>query len=135
MIVPNAHRRGRAGSSPTSRSLTRSRPSPLSRNRYSDSGEITYGGFDTPRSNLSPSTGSKKLPAGIDVLDRRSAPHSGLGERSAGLPFESVAITRRRGSTARIAWMPLPVPMSSADHRPADGEVSERDEGRWTPAT
>jgi hypothetical protein len=51
-----------AGRPRTITSLTRSRPSPLSRNIRLDSGEITYGGFATTRSNRSPATGSRRLP-------------------------------------------------------------------------
>ena len=46
---------------------------PLSRNRYALSGETTYGGLATTRSNCSPPTGSKKLPARVSTL---SAPLS-----------------------------------------------------------
>jgi hypothetical protein len=41
---------------------------PPSRNRYALSGETTYGGFATTRSNRSPSTGSKKLPSRVSTL-------------------------------------------------------------------
>ena len=52
----------------TTCSETASPRMPLSRNRYALSGETTYGGFATTRSNCSPSTGSKKLPSRVSTL-------------------------------------------------------------------
>ena len=57
-----------AGVARTTCSETASPDMPPSRNRYVVSGETTYGGLATTRSNCSPSTGSKKLPARVSTL-------------------------------------------------------------------
>ena len=57
-----------AGVARTTCSETASPRMPPSRNRYALSGETTYGGFATTRSNCSPSTGSKKLPSRVSTL-------------------------------------------------------------------
>jgi hypothetical protein len=41
---------------------------PPSRNRNAVSGDTTYGGFATTRSNSSPATGSKKLPSRVSTF-------------------------------------------------------------------
>ena len=60
--------RGTAGAVRTTCSETASPRMPPSRKRKVLSGETTYGGFATTRSNCSPSTGSKKLPCRVSTL-------------------------------------------------------------------
>jgi hypothetical protein len=75
---------------------------PLSRNRYARSGEITYGGFATTRSNCSPSTGSKKLPWRSSTFWTPLSAALNAACASA-LGFTSVATTRSECAASRIA--------------------------------
>ncbi len=123
------------GAALTTSSETASPRMPLSRNRYALSGETTYGGFATTRSNCSPSTGSKKLPARVSML---SAPLSAAlnAAKASARGFTSVATTRSACAASRIAWIPFPVQRSSA-RSPCPRMVrwASATDGRWTPGT
>ena len=101
------------GSDSSSSSLTRSRPRPLSRKMRSFSGEIAKGGFETTRSKRSPATGSRKLPSRSSTL---SAPFSAQlnSANASARSLTSVATTAPACLAASTAWIPLPVPTSSA---------------------
>ena len=77
------------------------------------SGETTKGGFETTRSNRSPSTGSKKLPRRTSTFARPlSAALKAVYATARSLT--SVATTCFACRAASTAWIPEPVPTSSA---------------------
>ena len=129
MIVPNPSSSRNPGSSPTSRSLTRSRPRPLSRNTYAVSGEITYGGLQTTSPNVSPATGSKKLPGRNSMLSTSLRAAFSAAKASA-RSLTSVATTLlgvARGEQ-RLDAAAGPDVERRPDRAP-DGEVGQRQ--RW----
>ena len=77
------------------------------------SGETTYGALHVIRSNVSPATGSNRLPSRTSRLSIPfSAAFSAVNATARG--FRSVAITWSLCRAASSACAPLPVPMSSA---------------------
>ena len=119
----------------TTSSDTPSPRMPPSRNRYAVSGETTYGGFATTRSNCSPATGSKKLPALVSTLSTPFSTALSLVYASARW-FTSVATTCSACAASRIAWIPLPVQRSSARSPPRRTvRWARATDGRCTPGT
>ena len=127
----SATRTRRAQATPARRrttcSDTASPRRPPSRKRNALSGETTYGGFATTRSNCSPSTGSKKLPSRVSTLP---TPLSAMlkSAYASARALTSVATTLFACAARRIAWMPLPVQevertLAGAAH----GHVRKRD--------
>ena len=112
-ICANAPSSRNAGACSTTWRETVSPSRPLSRKRNADSGEITYGGLQVTSPKRRPSTGSKKLPSRSSTF---STPLSWAlnAANSSARAFTSVATTRALCRAARIAWMPQPVPTSSA---------------------
>ena len=85
-------RRGAAAASRTTRSESWSPGRPPSRYCQRRSGEITYGALQVMRSNVSPATGSKRLPSRVSTL---SIPFRAalICVKASARAFTSVAIT------------------------------------------
>ena len=97
----------------TTRSESSSAGSPPSRYCQRDSGETTYGALHVIRSNVSPATGSKRLPSRTSTLSSSfNAALISVNASARGLT--SVAITWSLCCAASSAWMPFPVPTSRA---------------------
>src|SRR5437868_6815044 len=103
----------RDAASCTTCAVTSSPRNPLSRYAHRASGETTNGALHVIRSNVSPSTGAKKLPLRHSTLSSplRAAFSSVYASARS---LTSVAMTCCACRAARSAWMPLPVPTSSA---------------------
>ena len=118
--------------SPTCRTTASQNESPgrpLSRNRKSVSGEITYGGLETTRSNVSPATGSNRLPWRSSMFSIRLSAALKAAYASA-RAFTSVATTLSACCARSSAWTPEPVPRSSArPTRSTCGHAGERQRG------